>query len=245
MKKNNVLIILFLPVLLISGCAGVPVRKGSRYDGYFQAPKVVYMMPSDVKQFKITAGGVTEEMDEWEADTNHQLRLRIKNTLESSGSINVTVVDKAPIDEQLVQFLNEQNGLYRAVAQSIIMHTYTPGSIFKHKLNCFDYSLGPRVGEINDFVSADSILFVGGKRTYWTGGRILLTACAMLAGAAVGASVMPVPIPDWLAVTLVDAKTGDIIWFRYLGQPESGIGDLREPQVIEKSVDILFKDLIK
>jgi hypothetical protein len=245
MKSLRIFIILSLAVLFINGCAGVPVRTNSQYPSYFQTQKYVYIVPSDVKQYKLTAGGVTEEMDEWEEATNEQLLKNVKRVMESSSRIKVTMIDEAPLDMRLKEFLRGQNGLYHAVAQSIILHTYTPCSIFKHKMSNFDYSLGSEINEISDFVSADTLLFIGGKRTYWTGGRIFLAACAMIAGAAVGVSVVPVPVPDWLAVSLVDSNTGDLVWFRYLGQPETAIGDLRETTVVEKSVDLLFKDLIK
>lgn len=241
--KIRYVVVLCIAILTSAGCASVPARINPQFTGYFKTPKNVYIMPSEIKQYKLTAGGVIEEMDDWEDKTDAFFQNDIKGILGTSGRMKIDNLDISQADSNLKDFIREQNGLYQAVAQSIIMHTYLPVSTFQHKINQFDYSLGPEVGGINKFMSVDTLLFVGGKRTYWTGGRILVNACAMLAGAAVGVAIIPAQVPDWLAVSLVDAKTGNIIWFRYLGQPEAAIGDLREKEEVAKVTKYLFKDL--
>jgi len=236
------ILILFLEAIFLSGCAGVPIRKNTYFDNYFSSPREVAIMPIDFKAYKWTAGGLREEMDEWEMQTKNLLLNLVKQKLESFLNIKVSIIE-SNVAPELKRFLNEQNGLYRAVAQSIITHTYAPVATFPQKLKYFDYTLGSEINQMNSLSTADSLLFLSGSRTYWTGGKIAVSALSMIAAAAVGISVVPVGIPDWLAVSLVDTKTGDIIWFKYYGQPNASVGDLREPGVVAATVDSLLKDL--
>jgi hypothetical protein len=56
---------------------------------------------------------------------------------------------------------------------------------------------------------------------------------------------VPIGAPDWIAVALIDVKTGDILWFRYMGAPFTTVGDLREKNVASQTVEYLFKDFGK
>ena len=238
------ILILFVGVTVLSGCAGAPIRKNARFDNYFSSSREVAIMPIDVKAYKWTAGGVIEEMDEWGEQAKALLLKAARQKLESFPNIKVSVIE-SNADSELKRFLNEQNGLYRAVAQSIITHTYAPVGVFPQKLNYFDYTLGLEIGRISSLSGADSLFFLSGSRTYWTGGKIAVAALSIIAAAAVGVSLVPVGIPDWLAVSLVDSKTGDILWFKFYGQPNAAVGDLREADVVTATVDALLKDFYK
>ena len=232
-------------LIFLSGCAGIPIRTNPQHENYFSITKTIALMPIEVEANKITAGGVPERMDEWEEQIRSLLKQAIKKKIEIFPNINLKVLEKSDLNTNFKEFLDEENGLYRAVAQSIISHTYVPGSIFPHKLNNFDYTLGSEINYINEFVETDSLLFVGGERTFWTGGRIFLATWGYLLGAVTGVYAVPQSVPDWLAISLVDTKTGNIIWFKFIGQPNTQIGDLRKSEVVEQTVGLLFRDFVK
>jgi hypothetical protein len=236
---NEKLFVLIM-VVLLGGCAGMPVRTGQRFVNYFRGPeKTVAVVPIDIKFLQISAGGVVEQMDEWDAKSDDLFEKAITKKLDPLGHIKIRIIRKEDIPAELKSFLDEEGGLYRAVAQSIILHTYTEGNIFQHKIDNFDYTLGEELSGLNNYYPADAIMFVSGSSSYSTGGRIFLTALGILAGAAAGVYVMPAGLPDWVAVSLVDCKSGDIIWFKFLG----GMGDLRGEKGVYNAVEYLFSDL--
>lgn len=241
MQKN--LVIAFLAFFL-AGCAGAAVRTHSQFRDYFNAPeKAVTVMPIDIKFYKLTAGGVAEQMDEWDRHSDELFKKEIIARLDPSPKIKINILDENNVTPDFKKFLDEENGLYRAISQSIISHTYFAGNTFPLKLKSFDYTFGPDLCGINSFCPTDTILFFSGSRTFWTGGRVFLAAFGILAGAATGVTVIPAGIPDWVAVSLVDAKTGNVLWFRFIGGPDQQIGDLRNAKVVADTVNFLFRNL--
>lgn len=237
---------LLIFIIFLAGCAYVPVRKNSRFDNYFQEEeKVVSLAPITIKFYKLTAGGVPEQIDEWDMQSDALFKTAINEKLDPSSRIKIKILEESELNPDLKDFLDEQTALYRAVSQSIIAHTYMPGNIFPRKLKNFDYTLGPQLNRINDFFSCDTLLFISGTTTYWTGGRVFLGVCGALLGAATGVMVLPGDVPDWVSVALVDSKTGDIIWFRYMGAPNCQIGDLRDKKTVNNTVNYLFREIVK
>ncbi len=235
---------LLIGIVFLSGCAGIPTRKHSQFTNYFQGEeKSIIVVPITIKFYKLTAGGVPEEIDEWDMQSDALFKTAIMEKLDYSKKIKI--LEENSLSPELKEFLNEQTGLYRAVAESIITHTYMEGSTFPLKLKNFDYTLGPELNRINDFIPSDTLLFISGTTTYWTGGRVFLGICGALLGAATGITVLPGDVPDWISAALVDSKTGNVIWFRYMGAPYMQISDLRNKDIVSKTVDYLFKELIQ
>ena len=242
MCKQKFLLIVF--VLFLSGCAGAPIRTHAKFATFFDNRKTITLMPIGIKIYQLTAGGVSEEMDEWENQVKTSLKEMIMNKFASSAKINIKAMDDSSLDNNFRDFLKEQNGLYKAVAESIIFHTYMPGGVFPNKVKNFDYSLGPELSRISEFSSTDSLLFISGKRTYWTGGRVMLATWGVLLGAVTGIIVVPSDVPDWIAVSLVDSK--DEVFFGLdIWSPNTSVGDLRVSKIRKDIVDYLFDTLVR
>jgi len=236
-----------LLLFFISGCAGAPVRMQPQFQTYFDTPpeKIVTVAPIDIKFYKLTAGGVSEQMDEWDKRSDQLFEKEIIAKLDASPKIKINILEEDKFKPDFKKFLDEQYGLYRAISQSIIIHTYVPMSTFPLKLKNFDYTFGPDIGNINSHYPTDAILFFSGSRTYWTGGRILLATFGVVTAAATGVAVIPASVPDWVAVALVDAKTGNVLWFRYVGGVDQQIGDLRNEKYVGDIVNYLFRDFVR
>lgn len=232
MKK----ILLFVCLVLVSGCASVHYRAPKSFETYFDTPKTIAVMPPDIKVHQLTAGGVTELMDEWSYDAEKDMLTALREELSEFPGIKLVFIDEKALSQEVRDRLREEEGLYKAVAYSIINHTYNPGSIFRHKLDNFDYTLGPDVSWISSLADADALLFCSGTNYIWTTGRVCMAAFGLLVGAATGVCVIPAAGPEWLSVSLVDIKTGDFIWFDYLPMQ----GDLREIEINRKLADKLF-----
>ncbi|MCK9604676.1 MAG: hypothetical protein M0R66_09995 [Candidatus Omnitrophica bacterium] len=236
------IIALFITIIFLGGCASAPMRTNSQFASYFHEPgveKTITVMPIDIKFYKLTAGGVSEQMDEWDIQSDALFRQAIIDRLDPSARIKVTVLEDKDIGSEFKKFLDEENGLYRAVSTSIINHTFTPYNAFPQKVKEFDYTLGPDLNNFTKFKDADALLFLSGSRTYWTGGRVALAAWGIALGAVTGVAVTPGSVLDWVSTALVDVKTGNVLWFKYV----SKVGDLRNKGAVRSTVNYLFSDL--
>ena len=87
---------------------------------------------------------------------------------------------------------------------------------------------------LGDDVEADYALFVFLRDTYASAGR---------KAAMVGLAIIGVGLPGGVQfgfASLVDLKTGDLVWFNRLVDPQ---GDLRDPEPARSAVTKLLADL--
>lgn len=242
MPKFNYFLLAFL--FVIQGCISAPIRTNPQFKNYFQGEgveKTITVMPIDIKFYKLTSGNIPEEMDEWDRQSDALFEKAITEKLDPLAKIRINMFQQNGLDDKWKDFIAEQNGLYRAVAQSIIVYS----GFFPEKKKNFDYTLGSDISRIDEISKTDALLFFNGLRSYWTGGRIMMALWGIAIGAVTGVTYTPGHVPDWLSVSLVDAKTGDVLWYRYYGPPTETVGDLREAQTVTKTVAYLFKDFAK
>lgn len=234
-------VLLIFSLVLLSGCATTSYRANKCFETYFDTPKTVAVVPPDVKIHKLTAGGVIELVDEWSDDAKNDLLAAVKSELADFPKIKLIVIDEKALSEGQREYLREQEALYKAVSVSIINHTYVPISTFPHKLQDFDYTLGPEISAVSSIVAADSLLFCSGTNYIWTTGRVCMATFGLLLGAASGVCVLPTAGPEMLSMSLVDTVTGNIIWFDYVPMQ----GDLRNADLDAKLAKKFFSHFPK
>ena len=98
----------------------------------------------------------------------------------------------------------------------------------------FDWSLGPGVSEIGEKYDADYLLFCFYRDYQASGGRIAFAILAAYAGVDVSMGY------EGGFASLVDLKTGDVVWFNTVAV---GGGEMRDPDGARKAVQGLFKDM--
>ncbi|MBF0523165.1 MAG: hypothetical protein HQL24_08940 [Candidatus Omnitrophica bacterium] len=234
MKK---LLLVFL-ILSLYGCSTVTYRKSPRFENYFDQSKTIGVISPGVKIYSLTAGGIDQYNDEWSIQSKEKILRLIKEKLETVSNSKVAYIDEKQLNESQKDLVSEQNGMFFTVAHSIIAHTYLPVSQFPYKVKNFDYTMGDEVGDLNSIANVDTLLFCSGRNYIWTTGRVSLSIFGALLGAATGVCVIVPAGPEWIVLSLVDAKTGEVIWFNYKPMP----GDLRNEDVDKKIIDELFKD---
>jgi hypothetical protein len=110
------------------------------------------------------------------------------------------------------------------------------GQSLPSKQGKFDWSLGPSVAAISRSHQADYALFLYVRDSYATAGRVAVIAVAAILGVGVpGGSQIGFS-------SVVDLKTGDIVWFNWLAR---GHGDLRTPEAAGETVKALVSDSLK
>lgn len=234
MKKAFILVLAILQV----GCASVTYRTNENFESYFNKKKKVSIFTPDMKIFKLTAGGIDQYQDEWSIKATNFMKEELRKELDTFDTIEFNYLDKSALNKHDKEFIDEQKGIFYIVAHSIIAHTYEPGTLFKHKIEDFDYTLGEELGYLNNLTDAEAILLVNGRNYIWTVGRSSLAVLSTLVTLATGV-YLPVPArQEWLTASLVDIKSGDILWFNYLRMP----GDMRMPNIDRRLIQKLFRD---
>ena len=103
-----------------------------------------------------------------------------------------------------------------------------------------DWTLGPGVSELRAATGADYALFTYVRDSYASGGRTALRVFAMIAGAAVGSYI---DIGGGLqagVATLVDLRTGQVVWFNLMAK---GSGDLRDEKGATTTAATLLRNM--
>jgi len=220
---------LTLIIFLISGTGCVPetYRKHPQYESRIGEIRNAGTLPVDVRVYELTAGGVTELRDDWCETGRTNIEYALTESIQKT-SLNLSFLT---IDEKLKAEIDDLQSLYRAVHESIVMHTYDPNNLFPHKKENFVYSLGA-IDDILEKLGVDSLIFVYGSDEISSGGRQALIATGIIIGLFTGIMVAPRSGITEVSVAIVD-RTGDILLFNL---NRSGGHDLREK---DSSFDIM------
>lgn len=221
-------------VALLAGCA-TPVQRQTT-DLRREAGKTptIVVMPLDVELAQLTAGGLPEPNSEWTEAAHKHMR----DALEvEARSYKVKLTDFHPErgsaeDRQTSLDLVK---LHRAVGGAVLVHQYL-GLALPSKEGKFDWSLGPTVAAISRSHEADYALFLFVRDSYASAGRMAV----MVIGALMGVGMQGGTQVGFASV--VDLKTGDIVWFNRLLRPQ---GDLRTPEAAAETVKALVSDSLK
>lgn len=220
---------------LLAGCATAVQRQATDLRREAGKTPTIVVMPLDVELSQLTAGGMPEPHSEWtEAALRH-----MRDALEvEARSYKVKLTDFHPErgsaeDRQTSLDLVK---LHRAVGGSVLVHQYLQGLALPSKDGKFDWSLGPSVAAISHSHEADYALFLFVRDSYATAGRVAV----MVIGALMGVGMQGGTQVGFASV--VDLKTGEIVWFNRLVRPQ---GDLRTPEAAAETVRALVSDSLK
>jgi len=227
MKFTKILFALAFMVSVSACATSSKVKQIDRLDTVDDNVKIV-LMPPDIRYYLVTTGGVAEPHAEWTKAARENFSEAIGEFAESIGS-DLKILD----DTNLSPWEIEYEQLHSAVGATIIGNYFGPYKL-PSKAGGFDWSLGPDIARIGEEHDADYALFVYYRDRQASGGRVAFAILAAAAGAAT----------DWGSesgfASLVDLKTGDIVWFNIV---TAGSGELRSKDGAAQAVAHLFKDI--
>lgn len=225
-------------VLLLSGCASTNQVADSGYRPPEGSYRMLVMQP-DITVGVLTAGGQFEFREDWtEQARNNIIQSLIAQQSKSGGETRVAATrEEIGADATLV---NELVWLHNAVGQSIKLHKYTPARL-PTKKDRFDWTLGTHAVEFGKVTSYDYALFLHAQDSFSSGGRVALQIMGAL-GCGFGVCVMPTGGQQVAFASLVDLRTGQVVWFNTL---ISGVGDIRTPDGADKMVKSLLATMNK
>ena len=216
-------------LMVLGGCA-VPtnVQQIDKLESVGDSPTIA-LMPPDIRYYLVTAGGVPEPNADW---TESALSNFMTATLDYAREIgaDIRAIDKNDLGDDEIRY----DTLHSAVGRTIMDNHF---GMFKlpSKADNFDWSLGPGVGTIADRYDADYALFVHYRDYQASGGRVAMSIfTALVTGVAT-----PMGAEQGFA-SLVDLKTGDIVWFNVV---TAGSGELRNADGAATAVRGLFKNI--
>jgi hypothetical protein len=220
--------------LAMAGCAGPMTQVLTR------APKGqpltagthIVLMEPDVQLFEMTAGGLLEPRADWTATAKENVDAALVSILEAK---HATIVPYAAPTDPAAEHLHVQlTKLHERVANTIL-NDRLPVLRLVGKGAVFDWTLGDQAYALAGETGAEYALFVRFVDSYASTGRVTLIVIYSLLG-----SPLPGGTQDAVA-SLVELKTGDLVWFNHLVNTTGG--DLRTPERARDAVQALLADL--
>ena len=214
----------FMPVAAVllfclGGCVTAPTTTQTSSD--FKRPETGYklvVMKPDIAVSLLTAGGQLEQREDWTTTAREHVLGSLRAQQAKRGG-NASITMTSGDDPGLI----ELNRLHEVVGQSILLHKYTPYAALPTKATSFDWTLGKTAKDFGASAGYDYALFLYARDSFSSGGRQALQAIGAL-GCIVGVCVIPNGGVQQAFASLVDLKTGNVVWFNHL---ISMAGDIR------------------
>ena len=194
---------------------------------HMPAAKRIVMIEPDVQLMELDAGGIYEPRADWTKTAQTFIDEDLRAHFGKSGVELVNADKSTQRDIQLVK-------LHAVVGQAILTHIYDRGSGLRNKTTARDWTLGPGTNEMRDRYGADYALFIFVRDSYATSNRKLVEVFGNLAGARLAVA------GQTGFASLVDLRTGNIIWFNRVDRV---LGDLRAKEPAQQTVDALIKGM--
>lgn len=207
------------------------------FDPSYQAPSSDYrliVMEPDIEVAVLTAGGLLEPREDWTTQArDHVLKALRAKQLSRRGHITVAASREESGGDP--QALTELTRLHAAVGSAIKLHKYS-GIVLPTKHDTFDWTLGELAVNYGSATSYDYALFVHAQDSFSSGGRVALQVAGAL-GCIVGVCAFPTGGMQIAFASLVDLRTGQVVWFNAL---TSSVGDIRTEKGAKDMVDKLL-----
>lgn len=231
---------ILVPLLLalaFSACTSTQKQASADFKPPQGDYKIIVMRP-DIAVSVLTAGGTLEPREDWTNTAREQVLDAVKKQqLSKGGTTKVAATrEEAGASPEVVLELER---LHEAVGTSIKMHKYVPYAALPTKKNKFDWTLGELAVQYGQSAGYDYALFLFARDSFSSGGRSAVQALGLL-GCVVGFCVIPGGGLQQGFASLVDLKSGDVVWFNYL---VSEVGDIRTPVGANAMVDKLLSSM--
>lgn len=214
----------FAAVLLLAACA---VTNPTTYTGQYTPPpsqsRLLVVTPH-VQLHILGAAGLPEPREDWSISGRDNLAANIAAFAQAEGHIPSALDPTAAMEGRVGQIIR----LHDVVGGAIMSRNMLPT-----QRDRFEWTLGDGVHVMGEAHGADYALFVGAYGSYASAGRVAV----MIGLAALGVGV---PLGGQMAyASLVDLRTGQIIWFNtVVAAPHQ---DMRNPEGAQSLVQSLMQ----
>lgn len=222
---------------VLSACTTTEHLADVRYHPPAPGYRLLVMAP-EIEVGLVTAGGIVEPRQDWTS----QARTSVVKALIEQQSGHGGIIKVASSLEELhydPAKLRDLMALHRVVGVSIGIHKYaSPAMSLPTKSGRFDWTLGSEAVKMGSALHYDYALFMHAEDSFETTGRAAVRVASFPACVVFGCEVSG---GQQLAyASLVDLKTGQVVWFNVL---QSSVGDIRTPQGAAKMVSTLLESM--
>lgn len=216
-------------LLTISACA---TSAPKTFEGAFTPPPAgsrVLVMTPDVQLAVLTASGLQEPREDWSIAARDNLAAAIAAHVQHEGHASSALDPTTAMDGRVGQIIR----LHDAVGGSILLINYYGINVPTRRDN-FAWTLGEGTQELAAAHSADYALFVTARGSWSSAGR---------QAAVVGMAILGVGMPmggQQAFASLVDLRTGNIIWFNVITAAPGQ--DMREPEGAAEVARVLMEE---
>ncbi len=220
--------------LMLAGCTTSQQHAGADFKPPSGNYKLVVMRP-DIAVSLLTAGGQLEQREDWTNTAREEVLGALRQQQARHGGETQVAHSWAEAGGTEAGAV-ELNRLHEVVGQSILLHKYLPYGALPTKKGVFDWTLGELATDYGTASGYDYALFVFARDSFSSGGRAALQAVGFL-GCLVGFCLVPSGGSQAAFASLVDLKTGNVVWFNFLA---SSVGDIRTPEGADAMVTKLL-----
>jgi len=215
--------------LVLAACTTTNVKSAADLPNTPPENARVLLAQPDIELNLLTASGLLEPRADWTASARTNMQAAVEATLKGK-SHQLTVLDPTTAMEGREGQVLRLNG---AVGNSIL--AYGMFGVGLPSKSGFDWTLGEGAQLLAVKYNSDYALFVYGRGSYSSGGRVAM----MIGAAALGVSI---PMGGQQAfASLVELKTGKVVWFNQaVASPNA---DMRSPEGAQLLTEALLKGL--
>ena len=234
MGKRGILLISAASIAL-SGC--VSTRQVA--DVEFEPPQGNYsliVMRPDVQVGSVTAGGLVEPRADWTEQARANLLRALQQEQAGRGGRTMIVETRESVRGVDPKTIADLERLHNAVGNSIIVHKYLGQQLPTKRRRGVDWTLGEDAVKFGRATGMDYALFLHAQDSFASTGRVAMQVLG-IAGCFVGFCAPVGGGSQTAFASLVDLRTGEVVWFNVL---QSQLGDIRTPEGSAQMVERLL-----
>lgn len=204
--------------------------------------KLLVLRPN-VNVSEITAGGLTQPRADWTEQARANITAALRAQQAARGGKMLVAGRRGSVPGVDPDTVAEIERLNYVVDQSIVLHKYYGIYLPTKRGRGLDYTLGEAAVELGRKTGYDYMLFLNAEDNRASAGRTALQVVG-IAGCIIGFCAPSGGANQLAYASLVDLKSGDVIWFNVLqtGSQLPGVtfGDIRTPQGAAQMVERLL-----
>lgn len=240
--RRRVFTLVAASAVALAGC----VQTKQVADIQFEPPQGDYnliVMRPNVSVGLVTTGGLVEPRQDWTEQGRANILAALKAQQAGRGGQTRILETRAGVAGMSEEAVADLERLHNAVGGSIALHKYQGLRLPTKRRQGLDYTLGQDAVAFGRATGMDYALFLNAQDSFASTGRTALQVLG-LAGCLIGFCAPSGGGGQNAYASLVDLKTGEVVWFNVLQTssqlPGVGFGDIRKPEGAAQMVERLL-----
>ena len=215
LKAQTCLATLWVSLVAFTGCASVPYLARPDIGQRTAYIKRVLVFPPHLQVYEVKPNGSRENKQEWSERASLNFTTALAAEMEKQQGAAFKTISINELSQSQRHELADTHGLLTAVNLNLLRHVYgAHPDRFVDINEQFDLSLGPDTSLLN-IRGADAFLMINGVDHVSSSERLAVEVVRWSATAPLGL-ILDAPRfgQTWVSLALVDAPTGNILWYR-------------------------------